>query len=356
MKKFYVKDCPDNMAVHDWILKSTDLDYYIKNMKPKFKSNGVVKFRNSLIDLVETEKTVSDAFKKFGWFGFLNILGNEAFRSPTYGGLSLVYNSDYKQKEQVPPVCQTLGYPRINAKSEFIIENPELNTRIMLAKADKTLWKKIGERGLHGGFDFLCKEAEVITEQECTDLKQRYSDQKDKSVKLYDRKNTYNDSWSFNQPTEVMNYEYLEHIAGLFKRSFIRSRLASFKNIDSTEIKEGVNQYMWHRDDTMFVEARINMVVTAPEDAFGIEIEDIGKYYYKPGDWITWDTGLTHRPFVDKPGLERSSLVYAVSPWFDYIKEEDVWIKNEFYGNKHPLDMFVEGDIITGLTVDNQLK
>ena len=51
MKKFYVKDCPENMAVHDWILKSTDLDYYVKNMKPNFKSDVVVKFSNPLIDL-----------------------------------------------------------------------------------------------------------------------------------------------------------------------------------------------------------------------------------------------------------------------------------------------------------------
>ncbi len=353
MKKFYVKDCPEHQVIHDWILENSDLKYYVDNMKPKFKADGVVKFKNNLIDLDKTQKSVNEAFETFGWFGFLNILGNEEFRSPTYGGLSLVYNPEYKHKDHVMDICQTLGYPRLNVKSQFILENPELNVKIMLARADKTLWKKIAERGLHGGFRYLCKEAGVINEQECAELEQRYKDDKEESVTKYPRKNTYNDSWSFNQPTPVMNYEYLNHIAGLFKRSFIRSRLASFKNIDNTEVKDGVNQYMWHRDDTMFVEARINMVVTAPQDAFGIEVENIGKYYYKPGDWVTWDTGLTHRPFVDKPGLERSSLVYAVSPWFDYIQDEDAWIQNQFYGNKHPLDMFVDGDIIDGLVVDN---
>lgn len=352
MKKFYVKDCPEDLTVHDWILKSDNLQHYIDTMQPKFKTDGVVKFSNTLIDLDKTRDAVKDTFDKHGWYGFLNILGNEAFRSPTYGGLSLVYNPNYLHKNHVEDVCQTLGYPRVNAKSQFIIENPELNKKIMFARADQTLWKKIAERGLHGGFKYLWKEAGVINEQECVELQQRYSDEKTESVMKYQRKNTYHDSWSFNKNTKAMTNGYLDHIAKLFKRSFIRSRLASFKNIDSSEIKDGVNQYMWHRDDSMFVEARINMVVTAPEDAFGIEVENKGKYYYKPGDWITWDTALTHRPFVDKPGLERNSLVYAVSPWYDYVADEDAWVRNEFYGNKHPLDMFVDGDIVKGLTVN----
>ena len=28
---------------------------------------------------------------------------------------------------------------------------------------------------------------------------------------------------------------------------------------------------MWHRDDSIFMEARINLSVTSPEDAFGME-------------------------------------------------------------------------------------
>ena len=32
-----------------------------------------------------------------------------------------------------------------------------------------------------------------------------------------------------------------------------------------------------------------------------------------------------------------------------YIKEEDAWVSNEFFGEKHPVDMFIDGDIVEGL-------
>ena len=38
--------------------------------------------------------------------------------------------------------------------------------------------------------------------------------------------------------------------------------------------------------------------------------------------------------------------------WFDYNKEEDAWESNEFYGKKHPMDMFIDGDIVEGLKVN----
>jgi hypothetical protein len=38
-------------------------------------------------------------------------------------------------------------------------------------------------------------------------------------------------------------------------------------------------------------------------------------------------------------------LVLGISPWFDYIEEEDCWISNEFYGEMHPHDMLTAGHV-----------
>ena len=49
------------------------------------------------------------------------------------------------------------------------------------------------------------------------------------------------------------------------------------------------------------------------------------------------------------PGKARTNYVLAVSPWFDWNEEEQYWQQNEFYGEKHPVDMVIDGDAIDGL-------
>lgn len=346
--KFYVKDCPEHLAVHDWIAGQSDIYRYVDEMVPSTTNKKVLSFTQPDINLEEVQSSVESAFDKFGYHGFLNIYGSEVMRDPYYGGLSLVYNPNYKYKDSIPKICHTLGYPRTNMNMGFILENIEVYKRILVAEKDKRIWEKSAEAGTHAVFHYLCEE-NIINEQERDKFIAKYPNEK--ALEQYQRKNTYTDSWSFNHLTEVMDHEHLADITKLFKRNIVRSRLAKMQNIDSKKTMQYVNDFMWHRDDTIFIEARINLSVTAPQQAFGLEVEGHGKYYFKPGEWLSWDTGITHRPFADKPNLERCNLVYAVSPWFDYIKEEDAWVSNEFYGKKHPIDMFIDGDIVKGLKV-----
>ena len=344
--KFYVKDCPEWNVPHYWIKEKVNLQYYMDNMKPVNTDKKFLSFKHSGIDLKKVQESCESAFEKFGFYGFLNIYGQEMFRDPTYGGLSLVYNPNYKFKDQVETNAQTLGYPRNNMNLNFILENLDLWKKVMIAELDKDIWRKSTKYGTHVAFKFLLKN-NVINEDEYRSLRKKYPNEKKKVKHVL--KDTYQDSWGFNTPTDVMNHEYLAEVTKLFKRSFIRSRLAKLQQLDNEEIRKNVNEYMWHRDDSIFMEARINLSVTSPQDAFGMEIEGAGRYYLQPGNWYSWDTGITHRPFADKPNLHRTNLVYAVSPWFDYIKEEQAWVSNEFFGEKHPVDMFIDGDIVEGL-------
>ena len=348
--KFYVKDCPDDNVPHYWISQQVNLQYYMDNMKPINTNKNFLSFKQPNIDIVKVQESCDSAFNEFGFFGFLNIYGSEMFRDPTYGGLSLVYNPNYLYKSQVQDNAQTLGYPRNNMDLNFILENLDIWKKTMVAGLDKDIWRKTTETGTHSAFKFLFRN-NVIDEETYNNLCTKYPDQKQLKKKIL--KNTYQDSWGFNTPTDVMNHKYLAEVTKLFKRSFIRSRLARLQQLDNEETRKNVNEYMWHRDDSIFMEARINLSVTSPEDSFGMEIEGEGRYYLQPGNWYSWDTGITHRPFADKTNLTRTNLVYAVSPWFDYIKEEDAWVSNEFFGEKHPFDMFIDGDIVEGLEFIN---
>jgi hypothetical protein len=49
------------------------------------------------------------------------------------------------------------------------------------------------------------------------------------------------------------------------------------------------------------------------------------------------------------PGKSRINYILAVNPWFDFNYEEQCWEQNEFYGEKHPVDMVIDGDVIEGL-------
>ena len=99
--KFYVKDCPEDTVPHHWISEQVNLQHYIDNMKPVSTDKQFLSFKQPNIDLNKVQESCESAFEKYGFFGFLNIYGQEMFRDPTYGGLSLVYNPYYKFKDQV---------------------------------------------------------------------------------------------------------------------------------------------------------------------------------------------------------------------------------------------------------------
>ena len=49
--KFYVKDCPENLAVHDWIAGQSDIYKYIDEMAPRSTNKKILSFKHPNIDI-----------------------------------------------------------------------------------------------------------------------------------------------------------------------------------------------------------------------------------------------------------------------------------------------------------------
>ena len=348
MKKFYLKDCPERKAVHMWIAETLDTDKYVKTMKPE--NDGLLfEFEDSHLDLQQLRNSVDDVFEDIGWHGFLNVYGGKFIRTQNYGGLSLSYNPTYKYKN-IPEEAQTLGYPRNNIPDEIFMDNFEIFERIMEKRLDKDIWSESQEYGTHHAFRYL-REHDIIDDTKLEQLLSTYPDRKDVGERI--NKDTYADTWGFRRWSKASEYGYLKTIRDRIKRSPVRSRLAQIKGIDDADTLKKANTYLWHRDESWFYELRINLALDNPENAYGIEIENYGSKSFTPGNWYVWDTYVTHRPYVAKPmpGYKRTNYVLAVSPWFDWNEEEQCWQQNEFYGEKHPVDMVIDGDAIDGLKI-----
>lgn len=351
MKKFYVADCPNHMSIHMWISESLNMEEkYVSKMKPKHNSL-LSEFKDTKLDLDKMIEDSDKAFEEYGWHGFLNIYGGKFQRSDGYGGLSLVHNPDYRY-ENIPDNAQTLGYPRFNFPDELFYENFDMFERVMEKRLDKDIWTTSQEHGTHAAFDMLF-DNDIIDRDKLSQLKSQFEDRKDGGEKI--QKNTYTCTWGFNHWTDPASYGYLDEVRQRVKRSPIRSRLAQIRNINTNERAEQANTYLWHRDDSWFYELRINLSLHNENNAYGIEIENYGQKPFTPGNWYVWDTYVTHRPYVNQamPGYARTNYVLAVNPWFDWIEDEKCWVQNEFYGEKHPLDMVVDGDVIEDLVLVN---
>lgn len=349
MKKFYVKDCPYNLSVHMWIKEQTDIQKYIDSMVPKNKGS-LFELHDPSLDLRQLKQSTDQVFDKFGWYGFMNVFGDQTTRSNEYGGISLVSNPNYIY--DIPEHAQTLGYPRTNLPADFLYLHVGLFTELVNKNLDKQFYNICLEQGTHLGFKFLLDQngIDYITYKQ---LVETYPNKTQVSQRLI--KNSYTDTWSFNKINQGAKHGYLANILKRTKRSVVRSRLAQMRNIHSDTHAKIINRFTWHRDDSWFYELRLNLSLDNIDNIFGIEIEDLGKTPFKPGHWYVWDTLIPHRPYVEKKvtNFARTNYVLAVNPWFDYDAEDDAWIQNEFYGEKHPVDMVLDSDVLENINYNS---
>jgi hypothetical protein len=300
---FYVKDCPDDETVDRWLMKKSGMD--ISN--DKYKDNVFVV--NLDLDRDKLAASAKAAYEKHGWFGFVDIFSTEFKRQNVYGGLSLTYDKDFRYPDVIPEIhAQTLGFPRTNIPNDMF--------------DDMSTWKEM------------------------------IANKTDKSF-FYNRhntvKHTYNDTYAFRHHTPAVQEGYIGEITSKIKRSLVRSRLASFNPINAGELSQRMKDRAWHRDGSWFTEMRLNINVTSIPETFTLQMkDDTGlELFYDPGKAYVWDTAEAHAYFANKMvDFLRINLVYAISPWFDYIEEEDAWIPNEFFNKKHPIDMLMDGDVI----------
>jgi hypothetical protein len=111
MKRFYVKDCPENLAVYDWISKETDMQTAVRDVGQHSLGKDLIDIPHRL-DIAQIKSATIDALGKFGVHGWQTQRGE----SRAYGGLSMVYNPDLR--ESVDPNQNTLG-TTTNRPDEF---------------------------------------------------------------------------------------------------------------------------------------------------------------------------------------------------------------------------------------------
>jgi hypothetical protein len=111
MKKFYVKDCPEDKSLFQWISNEVDFDTAKKDVPFKKQFEEIIDLPHKL-NLDEIKKDTIDTLNNFGVKGWQTTRGE----SNTYGGLSIVYNPNLI--ESIDPNQQTLG-TAINTPKEF---------------------------------------------------------------------------------------------------------------------------------------------------------------------------------------------------------------------------------------------
>ena len=82
------------------------------------------------------------------------------------------------------------------------------------------------------------------------------------------------------------------------------------------------------------------------DDSFVFQFEGQESYVLETGKAYNWDTYKSHRVMcVKDTEMYRANMVIGLSPWLTYNKEERYWYANEYFGKKHPFDIFIEGRV-----------
>lgn len=109
--KFYVKNCPENLTIFQWINSQVKLDEAYKDVTCSVPTDDWISIPHRL-DIKKLIDDTSECLKINGFKGWQTKKGD----AKAYGGLSLVYNPDLK--ENTDPNQSTLG-TIINAPEEF---------------------------------------------------------------------------------------------------------------------------------------------------------------------------------------------------------------------------------------------
>ncbi len=163
------------------------------------------------------------------------------------------------------------------------------------------------------------------------------------------QKNTYADTYSYFERTPLSNHGEIKILLDSFERTLIRSRVSIIKSglSESTDLK-----YLWHKDESIFLNLRVNIPIQSNENYVIQMIDDqksdseIIEFQLKTGNAFIYDTQKLHRPLCKTLNTtDRINMICGVSPWFDYHEEQKAWISNDYYGELHPFDMFMQGQI-----------
>jgi hypothetical protein len=167
-------------------------------------------------------------------------------------------------------------------------------------------------------------------------------------------RDSYYDTYGFHAPTPAAK----THLAPLFarmKRSPVRSRLSVIRGGQAAAASFC---WGWHKDEPVFENLRVNIHVTASPDhriqimrqdcmPTGVTDPRLAQHTFQAGVGYSWDTNLPHRACsLRQEAPDRAAIILGFAPWFDHDPQTDEWVPNGFFGNKHPLQMLLDGDVL----------
>lgn len=169
------------------------------------------------------------------------------------------------------------------------------------------------------------------------------------------RKNSYDDTLAFSTPTEVgMTGEFGKITQQIIDNGFspVRGRLSVMDAVYG----QRNNEYLWHCDESVFENLRINIPCCGYEDyeAFGFQMDGEEPYPIYVGKGYSWNTQLRHRPVLMAPSKkQRVNLLLGVTPWLRLSEDKSYWEFNEHFGKTHPFDLLATGKITDCLRFDS---
>ena len=345
MKKLIIRveDVIDVRTTHGLI--DSIIPEKFKKMVPENTPDPYFKFQIEGFDHNKVLKSVNQSMVIYGWHGFLphhiDTKGQDSDRSRYYGGFSISYNPTIAYP--VPEHASAMGEPKVNLNNFFRSdEGRKVWLDLELKKLTPKFYEICFEQGLEAVKEFLLQE-KIIDDPD------KYDWVGDVTPTKRIQKNGYFDTYGFRKLTNGARHGELgKFLQEKFLRSIIRSRVAV---IDARQWFPKMKDYMWHYDEPLYLNLRINVPLSATPN-YVCEVKDRGTYKLDPGYGYSWDTTAVHRVYAKAPeNSTRTNLVIGSSPWFDYDEEQDAYVSNEFYGEMHPFDMLVNGHIIKGIKV-----
>lgn len=273
--KFYVKDCPEDKTIFQWISSQLDFETAYNNIACSVPIDDWISIPHRL-DISKLIVDTEECLRKNGFKGWQTKRGD----AKAYGGLSLVYNPDLKEKKD--PNQSTLG-TTVNSSEEFY-------------------WSSTG------GFESI--------------------------------KHTYFDTYGFRHLSPAVENSALRDFIKGFRLSPTRGRIGV---LDADYHDKVGEEFLWHKDEPVYENLRLNIPLVGDE-SFLFQTKGKEPMPTPVGNIYTSDTNIPHRVYAtSKKQFKRVHLVLGFSPWLDYLEQEDAYEINEFYGKIHPIDLFFKG-------------
>jgi hypothetical protein len=119
--KYYIKDCPKELTIVNWLKGQTDWSELICSTKPKRNYPQTLIFNINNFDPEIIKDSILESTKLYGEYGWRHARGSDN----QYTGFSLVYNPDHQ--DNLPVHASTLGTPK-NKPEQFVFGSIETHS------------------------------------------------------------------------------------------------------------------------------------------------------------------------------------------------------------------------------------